>query len=135
LLVLDGSGGSVPGCLRGRGLLGGEPGEETVGEHFGLLVRVWVVRRVGEEDRSEWDGRGIVSVLDGNQEKDLMRKWGTFIVFNFSVLLHYCINKRGRESLSVTWTVHFGYVGGRRNEAWRWNRGFYLLLDVLVPLH
>jgi hypothetical protein len=38
-----------------------------------------------------------------------------FIVFNFSVLLHY-INKRGRESLSGT-LDHFGYIGGRRNEA------------------
>jgi hypothetical protein len=36
LLVLDSSGCSVPGSLGGGGLLGGEPREETVGEHVNI---------------------------------------------------------------------------------------------------
>jgi hypothetical protein len=31
-----------------------------------------MVRRVGEEDRNEWDGKMNVSVCDGSQENDLM---------------------------------------------------------------
>jgi hypothetical protein len=105
LLVLDGSGGSVPGCLGGGGLLG-EPREETVGEHFGLLVRVGVVRRVGEEDRNEWDGKMKRGCMLWKSRKRFgeMRNFYSFQFFCTIALLYQ--EKRPRITLrNPGWTT------------------------------